>query len=119
MTPTTFATDRIRALNDEFRRMGPLFSRYKFDGLWLITAGVQAEGPSFTWQAICSVQTFDGFTADNDPYSEHDFGALEIAGQRLFWKIDYLQRGTQFGAEDPSDNATTCRIITIMLADEW
>jgi Protein of unknown function (DUF3768) len=118
MTPTTSATDRIRELNDEFRRMGPLFSRHKFDGLWLITGGVQATGPSFTWRAIWSVQTFDSFTADNDPHGEHDFGAFEVGGERLFWKIDYLQRGTQFGAEDPSDNVSTCRIVTIMLAED-
>lgn len=80
---------------------------------------MQAEGPSFTWEAITSVQNFDAFTAGNDPHGEHDFGAFEVAGRRLLWKIDYLQRGTQFGAEDPSDNAATCRIITIMLAEDW
>jgi len=52
-------------------------------------------------------------------YGEHDFGSFEINGERVFWKIDYLQRGTQFGAEDPSDNGGTCRMITIMRAGEY
>jgi hypothetical protein len=26
---------------------------------------------------------------DNDPHGEHDFGAFEHEGQRIFWKIDY------------------------------
>ena len=85
----------------------------------LLTSGVQANGPAFTWEALITTQTFDAFTADNDPHGEHDFGSFKIAGERVFWKIDYLQRGTQFGAEDPADNAATCRMITIMLAEEY
>jgi hypothetical protein len=119
MTPSPSTTDKIRALNDEFRKMGPLLGRPKFDGLWLLTSGVQAMGPSFTWTALVDTQTFNAFTEDNDPYAEHDFGAFEIEGTRVFWKIDYLQRGTQFGAEDASDNAATCRVMTIMLAEEY
>ena len=119
MTPTTSTSDKIRALNDEFRRLGPLYGRRQFDGVWLLTSGVQANGPAFTWEALITTQTFDAFTADNDPHGEHDFGSFKIAVERVFWKIDYLQRGTQFGAEDPADNATTCRMITIMLAEEY
>lgn len=52
-------------------------------------------------------------------YGEHDFGSFEFNGERVFWKIDYRQRGTQFGAEDPSDSGGTCRMITIMLAEEY
>ncbi len=49
----------------------------------------------------------------------HDFGTFDLPGQRVFWKIDDVQRGTQFGAEDPSDNAGSSRAITIMLAEDW
>jgi len=119
MTPSPSLADQIRALNDEFRRLGPLLGLAKFDGLWLISAGVQGKGPRFAWQAQAKVQTFDAFTEDNDPHGEHDFGSFETDGERVFWKIDYLQRWTQFGAEDPADNAATCRVITIMLAEEY
>ena len=64
--------------------------------------------------------TFTDFTKDNDPHREHDFGAFDVDGQRLFWKIDYFdQRDPDLGAEDPSDEATTERVLTLMLADEY
>lgn len=119
MTPTISDAEKIRDLNDEFRQLGPARGRDRFDGLWLTTAGVQAEGLLFTWAAILAARSFDAFTEDNDPHGEHDFGAIDIHSKRVFWKIDYLQRGTQFGADDPADNAGTCRVITIMLAEEW
>ncbi len=34
---------------------------------------------------------------------EHDFGTIEIDGERFFFKIDYYGLDMQFGAEDPSD----------------
>jgi hypothetical protein len=116
MTPTF--SHGIPALNDEFRQTGPLFGRTKFDGLWLVSCGVQAEGPQFTWRALAATQVFDGFDQHNDPRGEHDFGAFEIDGRRVFWQIDYLQRGTPFPATDPSDNAATCRVIIITLVEE-
>lgn len=121
MTPTSSnsRSAEIAALNDEFRRMGPNLSRLKFDGLWLVTQGVQAMGPHFTWSALLGVMNFAEFLPGNDPYGEHDFGALDIDGTMVFWKIDYLERGTPWGAEDPADNARTCRMITIMMAGEY
>lgn len=52
MTPSNSKPAQIAALNDAFRSAGPLLSRISFDGQWLITSGVQAMGPQFTWQAI-------------------------------------------------------------------
>ena len=118
MIPAKSKADEIRALNDEFRRQGPLFGRTRFDGLWLVAAEVQARGPSFVWQAIARTQTFDGFTAEDDPFREHASGLFEVGEARVVWQFDYLERGTQFEARDPSDNSATCRMITIMLADE-
>lgn len=117
MTPTLQA-GAIRTLNDEFRRAGAL-GWSKFQGLWLFSHGVHAKGVRFLFEAWSGVQRFDAFNANNDPYGEHDFGAFELDGEEVFWKIDYLERGTQFGAENPADNARTCRIITIMLAEEY
>lgn len=118
MTPTTARAKAIAALNDDFRRHGPLFGITKFDGLWLVTSGVQAMGPMFTWAALNTVFTYDDFTPNNDPHGERDFGVFEIDGEEVLWKFDYLERGTPWAAEDPSDNARTCRILTIMLSGE-
>jgi len=65
------------------------------------------------------VETFDAFTPDNDPHGEHDFGAFEHNGDRIFWKIDYYDPTMTFGSEDPSDPKQTVRVLTIMLASEY
>jgi hypothetical protein len=61
------------------------------------------------------VETFDVF----DPYGEHDFGAFEHNGQRIFWKIDYYGLTMTNGSEDPSDPKHTVRMLTVMLASEY
>ena len=66
-----------------------------------------------------TVAEFDAFTEDNDPYRERDFGAVELAGERYFWKIDYFDRTLRFGAEDPSDTSETMRVLTFMHASEY
>ena len=62
---------------------------------------------------------FDRFDEDNDPYGEHDFGALEVEGERLFFKIDYYDHDLSAHSPDPADPSVTKRLLTIMLADEY
>jgi hypothetical protein len=121
MTSTT--TARIRELNDAFRAKGPLWAsalglaRPDQDG-WYITDGVNGFGPLFALEAVGAVQRFASFDADNDPHGEHDFGAFELAGQRLFFKIDYYDLELRYGSDDPANPDITRRVITIMLASE-
>ena len=65
------------------------------------------------------VQLFDAFTPDNDPYGEHDFGAIRYQGQTIFWKIDYYDLDLHMHSPDPSDETVTTRVLTIMLAEEY
>ena len=65
------------------------------------------------------VRAFDEFTARNDPYGEHDFGSIEHEGQTVFWKFDYYDVDLLMHSPDPTDPAVTCRVLTIMLADEY
>ncbi len=111
--PSISSASRIRDLNDAMRKTGIS------SGRWMMTAGVQALGPDFVFLAMRAVQTFSAFTDDNDPYGEHDFGAFEIGGERLFWKIDYYDKGLCAGSDDPSDPTVTTRVLTIMLASEY
>ena len=105
-------TERIRRINDQFRRTG-------LGGDILVTPGIQALGED-TMQAIASeVARFDAFDQDNDPFAEHDFGAFDHAGERIFWKLDYYGPDMMSGSEDPSDPDVTRRVLTIMLASEY
>jgi hypothetical protein len=104
--------ERIRALNDAFRQS-------LVGGRALVTRGVLAKGEAFAGRAIAAVKAFDAFTADNDPYGEHDFGAVEVDGTKVFWKIDAYDLSEQAGSPDPADPNVTVRVLTIMLADEY
>ncbi len=106
-------TDRIRMLNDAFRT-----GRRK-NGTLVITAGVQAIGPDFVAEARKAVAAFDAFDADNDPLSEHDFGALTVQGEKLFFKIDYYNIDLSAHSPDAADPSVTKRVLTIMLASEY
>lgn len=62
---------------------------------------------------------YDGFDPGNDPHGERDFGTMTLWGYDLLWKIDYYDKGLQFGSDDPSDPAVTSRVLTVMLASDW
>ncbi len=107
---------RVQLLNDEFRQAGPVHTD---GGHWVTTRALSALGPIMVLEAVRAVQRFDRFTADNDPYGLHDFGAFSLAGERLFWKIDCYNRALDAGSPDDADSAVTCRVLTIMLAEEY
>jgi hypothetical protein len=103
---------RIRELNDEFRTTLQ-------GGRVLMTNEVQACRPDIIAQALTKTREFTEFDGDNDPHGEHDLGGFEIAGEKFFWKIDYYDKGMEFGSEYPEDAAQTVRVLTIMLASEY
>jgi hypothetical protein len=103
---------QIQRLNDQFRRT-------LSGGRVMMTAGVAALGNDENQKLWQRVRAFDEFTPDNDPHGEHDFGSFESGGRRFFWKIDYYDKTLTAGSEDPADPAQTCRVLTLMLADEY
>ncbi|MGC2857815.1 DUF3768 domain-containing protein [Novispirillum sp. DQ9] len=103
---------RLRQLNDAFRQTF-------VGGMVVITVGVQALGPRAVTAILHQVRTFNAFTADNDPYGEHDFGAFDAGQERVLWKIDYYDASGIAGSEHPEDPEATTRVLTIMLAEEW
>jgi hypothetical protein len=62
---------------------------------------------------------FKDFNEGNDPYGEHDFGAIEQDGVTYYWKIDYYDSDLVRGSDDPSDEKKTVRALTLLMADEY
>ena len=103
-------TEAIRAINDHFRKN--------------LTGGRVVATPGITErddvdQIIDKVRLFDDFRSGEDPYGEHDFGAFDQGGQKIFWKIDYYDNDLTGGSPDPADETVTTRVLTIMLAEEY
>ncbi|MVA97970.1 DUF3768 domain-containing protein [Nitratireductor sp. CAU 1489] len=98
----------------------PQFEASELKGRHLITRGVAALPPVAQIEIIAKVRDFNVFTEENDPYGEHDFGAIEHEGVgTIFWKIDYYDLDYEMGSPDPSDPSVTRRVLTIMLASEY
>ncbi|MCJ2063318.1 DUF3768 domain-containing protein [Methylobacterium sp. J-088] len=103
---------RVRAQNDAFRS--------SFAGGQVVeTPGVVELPEADRIALLLAVRCFNSFDADNDPHGEHDFGAVEVRGQRFFWKIDAYDRALLGHSPDPTDPAVTTRVLTIMRADEY
>ena len=110
--PADARTLTIRALNDRFRRT--------FNGGRVVaTAGIMALDEPARLRLFKSVQAFDAFDEGNDPWGEHDFGSLDVEGETIFFKIDYLALGGSLHSEDPANAAKTDRVMTIMLASDY
>lgn len=98
---------KMAALNDEFRR--------SMQGC-TVTRGIVAMGAAVN-EVFVGVRDYTELTEDNDPYGEHDFGSLTVAGERIFWKIDYYDEDLKKWC-DPLDPDCQ-RVLTIMLAEEY
>ena len=98
---------KIAELNDAHRR--------SMQGC-TVTRGVVALGAAVN-EIFVGVRDFAEFTEDNDPYGEHDFGSLTVAGQKVFWKIDYYDEDLKHWCDplDPDCN----RVLTIMTSEEY
>jgi len=104
--------ERICALNDQLRR-------FNTGGRIMITKGVVAEGETFLTTALLMIAAFSDFSEANDPYGEHDFGAVTVGRERLFWKIDYYDQSLTCAAVDPAQEDGCVRVLTVMKAEEY
>lgn len=116
-TPTVYESDkertaRVAVLNDRLRKT---FS----GGRVVLTQQVDALEYEVKLKVFGLIRGFDDFTQDNDPYGEHDFGAVEADGEKIFWKIDYFDNNLEYHSLDKSVEAITTRVLTIMKVEEY
>ena len=105
-------TARIRELNDR--------ARLTCTGCRvIISLGVAQLGDLGVHAILRRVQLYDDFTADNDPYGEHDFGSFRQGTNMIFWRFDYYDLDFAMHSPDPADETVTARVLTIMLAEEY
>ena len=102
----------IRLQNDRFRIT-------LLGGQVMMTIGVKGRGEAFVKGCLEAVRAFDTFNEENDPYGEHDFGILEVDGQKVYWKIDAYDPDMRYGSEDAADPALTLRVLTFCLPAEY
>lgn len=113
----------IAAQNDAFRRLACLgvAPDQPIRGRMHVTRSLMETGDGFMAEAVKATGEFDIFEPENDPEGWHDFGAVTIRGETVFWKIDLYEADSNFryGAEDPGNSKTTTRVLTIMMAHDW
>ena len=98
---------KIAAINDEHRQ--------NMEGC-TVTRGIIAMGDDAK-EVFVKVRDFTAFNEDNDPYGEHDFGLVQVAGNKVFWKIDYYDESLGYWRDPLSPDCH--RVLTIMRADEY
>jgi len=74
----------------------------------VVTGGLAASFPDDLPSILTKVKDFDEFTEGNDPWHEHDFGAFDYKGEKIFWKVD-----------DYNGNEGYDLVLTVMLASEY
>lgn len=72
-------SEEIARLNDDFRH-------HLSKGTLVLTSGIRCNTKEDIAEIIAHVRNFNNFNEDNDPYGEHDFGAFDFKGKKIFWK---------------------------------
>ena len=83
----------------------------------MVTQGIAAR--SDVWDIVQQIRRYNSFGSDTDTHGEHDFGSIEVNGQRIFWKIDYYGEDLASSAPDPANADITTRVMTIGLLAEY
>ncbi len=105
-------TKAIRALNDRLRKT--------FEGgQVLMTSGVTGLASQTLARVLVAVRDFDEFSEDNDPYGTHEFGMIDVDGERVMFKLDAYDETMEYGSPNPVDPEVTRRVMTILLASEY
>lgn len=106
-------------MNNIIANRNDYFRKNLSHGALVLTQGIRSNTPEGLKEIITKVRNFDTFDENNDPYGEHDFGAFDYKGRRIFWKIDYYDQKMLYLSPDVSNPRLTNRVLTIMYAEEY
>lgn len=95
------------------------FRLHPSKGTFCLTCGIRALGEACVREIINVVRNFNNFNEDNDPYGEHDFGAFDYNGRKIFFKIDNYDREFIYLSPDVTNPRLTNKVLTVMLAEEY
>jgi hypothetical protein len=112
MTDPSDSAERVRQLNDAFRRSF-------IGGVVVVTAGFESLPAERRRVILAKIRAFDEFDEDNDPDGERDLGLVDVGGVRCLWKIDQYDKQMELMSLDPANPEVTTRVLTVMLADEY
>lgn len=85
----------------------------------MLTIGISSLPREMQAKIFRAIEEFDDFGADNDPWGEHDFGVVEVDGERVFFKFDYFDNAFDMHSPDNTVRDVTRRVLVVMLADEY
>ncbi len=111
----------IAAQNDAFRKSIMFFDDADGTpkGQFVMTSGVAAMGSDARLAATRQVAAFGAFTPNNDPLGWHEFGAVEVFGTTIWFKIDLYDANYEMGSDEPTDPEQTRRVLTLLLPSEY
>ena len=84
-----------------------------------MTPGVTGLASQTLAKVLVAVPDFDDFTEDNDPFQTHEFGVVDVDGERVMFKVDAYDENMEYGSPNPADPEVTRRVMTILLASEY
>jgi Protein of unknown function (DUF3768) len=136
MTRAKIESMMIGEMNDAFRlishngviepeALAKIPKGFQRNGRIAIAGGLASASRAKQMAALWAATKDQEFEPENDPYGEHDFGAVlvpstaNMEGFKIFWKIDYYSDAEmEYGAEDPASESTY-RVLTVMFAEDY
>ena len=111
----------IARQNDAFRRTFGMSKQ--IPGKIVMTPGIADLDALVMMQIQSAIILFNDFQAENDPFEEHDFGAIKIdvyGDETTIWfKIDLYDPDYRTGSQRRDDPTQTRRVMTILLPSEY
>jgi hypothetical protein len=105
----TYIPNRVRRLNDE--------ARSSLKGCKLVCSPAIKKSGRIDAIIRC-VREYSSFNESSNLSDEHDFGCFEFEQQQIVWKIDCYDLDLTMRSIDPAEPSITCRVLTVMLAEE-